>query len=156
MDKIKSVIKFLIKIIFIYSFCGGFYLFLETAYRQYTFVEMYYLAGFLGLIAMLFNNIFSYETDYIVQVICVTTTAVFGEGLVGNLFNMDYHIWDYRDLSLSFWNSQINLYFIFIWIIIITCIIPILDYIDWRLFNYKVDTPPYYKIFGRKIFQFKK
>ena len=68
---------------------------------------------------------------------------------------MNYTIWDYRSLPLSFWNDQINLIFFLFWIIIVAIIIPILDYIDWKLFDYKPDTPPYYKVFGKIIFQFK-
>ena len=33
--------------------------------------------------------------------------------------------------------------------------IPILDLIEWKVFKYKPETPPYYKVFGKKIFQFK-
>lgn len=78
------------------------------------------------------------------------------EGFVGNIINYDYHIWDYRNLPFSFWNSQINLMFIGCWMFIVAVIIPMLDYIDWKLFDYLIDIPPYYKVFGKKIYQFKK
>lgn len=155
-SKVKNWFKILLKMIFIYSFVGGFYLLIETAYRQYTFVEMFYLAGCVGLVAMFFNNIYSYETDFLLQIFIVGTLCLFGEGLVGNWLNMDYNMWDYRNLPCSFWNDQINAFFAVIWYALVAVAIPILDYIDWQLFGYLKDTPPYYKVFGKKIFQFKK
>lgn len=151
----KKILKICAKLIFTYALCGGLYLLIELAWRQYTDLSMFYLAGFLGWTAMFFNNIFSYDTDYIIQVFSVSVIVTFFEGLFGNVYNMSYIIWDYRGLPLSFWNDQINLIFFVFWMIIVAIIIPVLDYIDWKLFNYKSDTPPYYKIFHKKIFQFK-
>ena len=151
----KKVPKVIAKLIFTYALCGGLYVMLELAWRGRSDISMLLLSGFLGLFAMFFNNIFSYETDYIIQVLSVSIIATFFEGLFGNVYNMDYAIWDYRNLPLSFWNDQINLIFFLFWIIIVAIIIPILDYIDWKLFDYKPDTPPYYKVFGKIIFQFK-
>ena len=151
----KKVFKVVAKLIFTYALCGGLYLMIEMLWRNHTFLSMFWLAGFLGLFAMFFNNIFSYETDYIIQVLSVSIIATFFEGLFGNIYNMNYTIWDYRNLPLSFWNDQINLIFFLFWIIVVAIIIPILDYIDWKLFDYKPDTPPYYKVFGKIIYQFK-
>ena len=151
----KKVPKVIAKLIFTYALCGGLYVMLELAWRGRSDISMLLLSGFLGLFAMFFNNIFSYETDYIIQVLSVSIIATFFEGLFGNVYNMDYAIWDYRNLPLSFWNDQINLIFFLFWIIIVAIIIPILDYIDWKLFDYKPDTPPYYKVFGKIIYQFK-
>ena len=151
----KKVLKVIAKLIFTYALCGGLYVMLELAWRGRSDISMLLLSGFLGLFAMFFNNIFSYVTDYIIQVLSVSIIATFFEGLFGNVYNMDYAIWDYRNLPLSFWNDQINLIFFLFWIIIVAIIIPILDYIDWKLFDYKPDTPPYYKVFGKIIYQFK-
>ena len=151
----KKVPKVIAKLIFTYALCGGLYVMLELAWRGRSDISMLLLSGFLGLFAMFFNNIFSYETDYIIQVLSVSIIATFFEGLFGNVYNMDYAIWDYRNLPLSFWNDQINLIFFLFWIIIVAIIIPILDYIDWKLFDYKPDTLPYYKVFGKIIYQFK-
>ena len=155
MKPLKKTVKIILKLIFTYALCGGLYLLIELAWRQKTMLSMFFLSGFLGLFAMFFNNIFSYETDYIVQVLSVSIIATFFEGLFGNVYNMDYAIWDYRNLPFSFWNSQINLIFFFFWNIIVAVIIPVLDYIDWKLFNYKPDTPPYYKMCGKVVYQFK-
>ena len=155
MKLLKKTGKIVLKMIFTYALCGGLYVMLELAWRGRSDISMLLLSGFLGLFAMFFNNIFSYETDYIIQVLSVSIIATFFEGLFGNVYNVDYVIWDYRNLPFSFWNSQINLIFFFFWNIIVAIIIPVLDYIDWKLFNYKPDTPPYYKICGKVVFQFK-
>ena len=34
-----------------------------------------------------------------------------------------------------------------------TILIPILDYVEWKVFGYKSDVKPYYKLFGKKIFE---
>lgn len=156
MKIVKKILKFICKCIFVYSFCGGLYLLIEIAFRQRTDLSMFFLAGFIGLFVMFFNNVFTYETDYLIQIMVCTTYSTLMEGFVGNIINYDYHIWDYRNLPFSFWNSQINLMFIGCWMFIVAVIIPILDYIDWKLFDYLIDIPPYYKVFGKKIYKFKK
>lgn len=115
MIELKSVIrkyfKVFLKIIFAYALTGGLYLIFETAFRQYTFIEMFDLAGCVGLAAMFFNNIFSYNVDYLLQIFIVGSIYIFGEGFVGNWLNTDYHMWDYRTLPGSMWNDQINIIF---------------------------------------------
>lgn len=147
-----KIFKIIAKLIFTYALCGGLYLLIELLWRQRTALSMFYLAGFLGWVAMFFNNVFSYETDYIVQIFSVSVIATLFEGLFGNIYNTAYIIWDYRNLPLSYWNDQVNVIYFVLWMIIVAVIIPILDYIDWQLFNYKPDTPPYYKIMGKTIF----
>lgn len=150
-----KILKIIAKLIFTYALCGGLYLLIELAWRQHTDLSMFYLAGFLGWFAMFFNNVFSYDTDYFVQIFSVSAIATFFEGLFGNVYNVSYTIWDYRELPLSFWNDQINLIFFMFWMIIVAIIIPLLDYIDWKLFGYKSDVPPYYIFARKKIYQFK-
>lgn len=121
---------------------------IETLFRGYSFMEMYYLAGILGIIAYFLNNIFSYEMDFLLQCSICTFIGTLSEGIIGNLINLDYHIWDYRNLPLSFWNDQINLIFICLWFILFLFAIPLLDYIGWKCWN---EEKPYYVLFGKKI-----
>lgn len=144
----KKYLILLSKLFFIYCFSGGLYLMIETLFRWYTDLSMYYLAGFLGLIGFFLNNIFSYNMDFILQCSICTMLSTIAEGIVGNLINLDYHIWDYRNLPLSFWNDQINILFIFLWFVLFFFSIPLLDYIGWKCWNEK---KPYYVIFGKKI-----
>lgn len=144
----KKFLIFLSKVLLIYSFSGGLYLMIETLYRGYTYLEMYYLAGILGVIAYFINNILSYDFDFSLQVLIMTAIGTFGEGLVGNIFNKDYHIWDYRMLPLSFWNDQCNLIFVLCWLVLFIIGIPLLDYIGYKCWN---EPKPYYKVFGKII-----
>ena len=128
---------------------------METLYRGYSFMEMYYLAGLLGVIAIFVNNFMSYETDYILQCSVMTVIGTLGEGITGVIFNSDFHICDYRGLPGTFFFNQCNVIFVFAWFTVIFFMIPILDYIEWKIFKFLPDTPPYYKIFGKKVFQFK-
>lgn len=154
-DSFKHYLKELAKMFFIYCFSGGVYLMIETLFRGYTFTEMYYLAGFLGIIAMMVNNFMSYDTDYLLQCTIMTAIGTLGEGLTGVFFNSDFHIWDYRGLPGTFFHDQCNVIFVVAWFGVIFIMIPVLDYIEWRIFKFLPDTPPYYMIFGKKVFQFK-
>jgi hypothetical protein len=151
---IKAVINEIAKLLFVYALSGGLYLLIETLYRGYTYLEMYYLAGFLGIIGMLINDFFSYDLDYILQCLILTVIGTIGEGLTGIVFNTDFHIWDYRGLFGTFFYDQCNIFFVIVWFLLFFFIVPIIDFVEWDLFGYKPDTPPYYMIFGRKISPF--
>lgn len=144
--------KTLIKAFFIYCFSGGLYVMIETLFRGYSFMEMYYLGGALGVMAYFLNNIFSYEMDFLLQCMTCTVIGTFAEGVVGTICNMDYHMWDYRHLSLSFFNDQCNVFFMVLWFLLFVIGIPLLDYIGWKCWG---EEKPYYKICGKIRFQFK-
>ena len=50
-------------------------------------------------------------------------------------------------------DAQVCLPFTLLWGLISSVVIPIMDYIDWKLFGYKPSTPPYYKVFGKTLFK---
>ena len=145
-NKFKNIMR----ILFFYCFAGGLYMTMELIYRQYTDWTMFYLAGFIGLLILYINEWLDYDTDFIIQVFICGTCALFGELISGILFNADYHIWDYRELPFNFM-GQIQLYFAFIWYILVSIFIPILDYIDYYMFPRKGIQKPYYKVFGKII-----
>ena len=146
--------KRLFKYISIYIFSGVLYITIELLFRQRTDITMFFLASICGLILAGLNNIYTYELDFSIQVILSTFCITLGEYIFGVIFNSDYNIWDYRNLPFNI-NGQICLYFSLVWLVISIFGIPLLDYIEWKVFKYKYETPPYYKIFGKKIFQFK-
>lgn len=51
--------------------------------------------------------------------------------------------------------GMVCLPFSFLWMFIASLVIPLMDWIDYYIFNYRPDTKPYYKIFGKKIWQMK-
>lgn len=146
----------LMKYFLMMCFGGYIYVTLELIYRQRSAVEMMYCASIVTLFMILLNNVYTYEMDYLLQCVISTIVCTGIEWLFGIIFNRDYAIWDYRDMPLSSPDGHICVPFMIIWFVISVLCIPLLDYIEWKLFNYKPETPPYYKVFGRKVFQFKK
>lgn len=144
-------LKLLAKIFFVYCFSGGLYVMIETLFRGYSFMEMYYLGGMLGILAYFLNNIFSYEMDFLLQCSICTAIGTIMEGIVGTFLNSDYHMWDYRQLPLSFFNDQCNVMFVGLWFLLFVICIPILDYVGWKCFG---EEAPYYKICGKTVFSY--
>ena len=149
---IKGVVAFL--------FCGSLYSLIEFIWKYNTNARlswsMFVLSGLVGIIAWFCNEtIFTYETDYLIQVIYCASWTILGEWTFGRIFNTDYSIWDYRSLPLTFADGQLNIFFCIAWMILIAILIPILDYIDWKYFDYMKRTPPYYKINGKVVYRMK-
>ena len=142
----------LIKYPSLFVFCGLTYVMIELIFRQYSDYTMFILAGICGtLFLTALNNFYSYDTDFLLQVIICGLLCTLAEWICGRLVNMDYHIWDYRALPFSSPDGQINLFFFLAWCLICLIAIPILDYMEWKYFCYKPEVPPYYKIFGIKF-----
>ena len=142
--------KNIMRIVFFYCFSGGLYMTMELAVRQRTDYTMFYLAGFIGIIFLLVNEVLPYSTDFIIQILICGTCAVIGELIVGLLCNSDYSIWDYRNLPYNFM-GQVQLYFALLWHLMAAVFIPVLDYIDYYMFNREGIEKPYYQICGHVI-----
>lgn len=153
MPKIKMVTDFanVMRLVFFYCLAGGLYMTLELIYRQRTDWTMFYLAGIIGILLLVINEWLDYDTDFILQVLICGSCALLGEFIFGLIFNGDYHIWDYRNLPFNLM-GHIQLYFAIIWYVLSAIFIPILDYIDYRMFPRNGIKKPYYVIFGHRIF----
>lgn len=154
MNVINNALKRIIECLLVFISVGTLYFIIECIYKQeMSHWTMFCLAGFVGVIGMLLNDRFTYEMDFLLQVfICTFVTTVL-EYIVGIIWNTDYSIWCYLNLPYNL-DGQICLLFSCIWAILFTICIPILDYVEWKVFKYKADTPPYYKICGRTVFRF--
>ena len=153
----KKYFLVLFKELCLFLLCGTVYSLMEIIYKgteRGTHWSMFVLSGFCGILFIDgLNNIFSYEMDFLLQILICMVSITFCEYITGTLFNFDYSIWDYRDVAFNY-KGQICLPFSIMWGLISFFAIPILDYIEWKVFKYKANTPPYYKIFGKKLFQF--
>lgn len=149
MKKLKRFFEYIL----VFLSTGSIYFLIECIYKQrLSHWSMFVLSGFVGLIAMLLNDIFTYDMDFLLQIfICTAITTAF-EYLVGITLNFDYSIWDYRGLKFQL-DGQISLLFSFIWALLFTFLIPILDYVEWKIFKYQPNNSPYYKVFGKEIFR---
>lgn len=142
----------------IFLFSGSLYYLLEVIFKS-THTSHWTMFCIAGFSAVFFidglNNIFSYDMDFLLQIFICANVITICELIIGIKFNSDFSIWNYTNMPFNY-HGQVCLPFYLLWIILSAIFIPILDFIEWKIFNYKVDTPPYYKIFGKKIFQFKK
>lgn len=150
----SNTVKRMIQYISIFLISGFIYCGLELLVRQRTHITMFFLGGMCGLIISGLNNVYTYELDFSIQIILSMFIITLFEYIFGVIFNQDYTIWDYRDLPFNI-NGQVQIYFSLLWGGISIFAIPFLDYIEYTVFNYRIDTPPYYKLFGKVIFQFK-
>lgn len=148
----NKYIKRIIECLLVFISVGIIYFVIECIFKQrMSHWSMFLLSGFGGVCCMVLNDLYDYKMDFILQVLICTSVIITGEYLVGITLNSSYDIWDYRNQYGNI-NGQICPLFSFIWAILIAILIPILDCVEWKVFKYKVNTPPYYKIFGRLIF----
>lgn len=149
----KKLFNLLLEFIFMFLFSGLVYVIIELLFRGYSFVSMFILGGICGVFLCFLNNIFTYDMDFLLQIGISTVVCTLLEWICGLIVNQDFTIWDYRYLCGTFANQQCNIFFCFAWMGISAICIPVLDYIEWVLFQDKDESKkPYYKIFGKKIF----
>ena len=160
MNKINlaNLFKHILEGLLVFISVGTVYYIIEVLYKWGDSVSphwtMFLLSGFMGLVAMCLNNIFTYKLDFLLQISICTIVCTALEYLVGIIWNSDYSIWCYLNIPFNL-HGQICLLFSCIWAVLFTILIPILDYVEWKVFKYKPDTPPYYNIFGKEIFNMK-
>lgn len=146
----KSFMKYLLLL----TFSGYIYVCMELLFRGRSDVTMMFCASICVVPMIYLNNIFSYDVDFLLQLILCSVFATFIEYIFGMIFNTDYHIWDYRNMPYNI-NGMVCLPFSLLWMLIASWVIPLMDWIDHYIFGYKPDTKPYYKIFGKTIWTMK-
>lgn len=140
-----------------FIFSGGLYYFCELIWRHYSHPSMFILAGFLGiLIGFLNDTVFTYDTDFIIQVFAATILCVIGEGITGCIVNihLGLNVWDYSGLVGNYFFGQCNIFFTLFWVLISAAAIPITDHLEYILFDFG-GQPPIYKIGNKIIYQYK-
>lgn len=157
MSKIKYYLYRIYCTVAIFLLSGSVYYAMEIVFKKShkSHWTMFVLAGLAGAIFIDgLNNLFSYEMDFLLQIFICSTTITIGELIVGLIWNQDYGIWNYTNMPFNYM-GQICLPFYFLWMLLSAIFIPFLDYIEWKVFDYKPETPPYYKICNKVIFRFK-
>ena len=151
----KQIVKHIIRKIILFVLCGAIYYGIELAYRNYSHVSMFILAGFLGVLCIdTPNNILGYDLDYSIQVLISTILCTIGEGITGLIVNikMRLNVWDYNTLPFTFFYGQCNLFFVFAWALIIGCFGIFFCDAYWY-YICKNGEQPYYKFFGKEFFR---
>lgn len=149
--------KVVIKKLGLFLTAGYIYYFIECLYRGYSDISMFILAGLLAVLCIdTPNNIYGFDLDYTIQVLISTILCTLGESCCGLIVNILLHrnIWDYSHLIGTFFFGQCNIFFAFIWAILIALIgIPYCD--AYNYYICKSGERPYYKVFGKVIVKLK-
>ena len=135
---------------------GFTYYMLECFFRGYSHWSMFLLAGLLSFVIDGVNNFLSFECDYLIQVLIVTTLCTIAEGCCGLIVNvwLQLNVWNYSKLWGTFFFGQCNTFFVIVWLVLIALIgIPLCDAYNYYIL--KIEPCPYYIIFGHKFLQFK-
>ena len=143
----KTAIKYLLLI----TFAGYLYVCLELIFRGHSDISMMFCASVCVIPMIALNNIYTYDMDFELQVLVCMIFSTGVEWITGIIVNQDYHIWDYRNLLLHSPDGQICVPFMLLWGLISGIVIPLMDYIDWKVFDYMPDTPPYYIVCGKQF-----
>lgn len=138
----KSILKYLI----LFIIYGGIYFVIESIYKGYiTDYRMFILGGVIGILIGLINNLFSFNTNFILQCWTGTMITLLSECIFGYQWNIieNLHLWDYSQLPCSFVGGQINLFFAIVWMLLSAVGIVLDDYLRWKIFN---EEKPHYTI----------
>ncbi len=123
---------------------GIIYYFIETLWRGYSYVSMFFVGGLCFVFIGMINEFLSFDTPIWKQQFIATVIVTLIELAAGIVLNkwLNMSIWDYSNLPFNLW-GQVSLHYSIGWFVLSAAAI-ILD--DWlRYFLFK-DEKPYYKL----------
>lgn len=147
----KKLSKILSEYVILFLVYAAIYFLIETAWKgQFADYRMFILGGVLGVLIGLLNNIFTYDTDLLLQGYTGMITVCLAEAVFGYKWNVlqGLDIWDYAELPFSAVAGQVNLFFAAAWFFLSIICIFLDDYIWYRFFGHE---KPYYRILGKKF-----
>ena len=150
MNKIyKNIILFLV------GFCV--YITMEVIYKGgYSHWTMGVCAGLAIVLLDKINDCISWDVDILIQCslgMFLVTGMELAIGLIFQNTNLLPVMWDYSNMPLNF-RGIICIPFMALWMVLSFVAILVADSINYYVFG--EEPIPYYKMFGRKIIQFKK
>lgn len=146
----NNIVKKLV--LFLVGFC--LYITIETLFRGYSYPIMGVCGGLSILILDLINDEISWDTDILLQGVIGSFVITSMEYIIGKLaqYGVFPVMWDYSNMPMNL-EGIICLRFSLLWTLLSIVAIFIADAINYYVFN---ELPvPYYKLFGKKIIQFK-
>ena len=140
MNKLKIITKYL----FLGIIGSIVYMNLEILWRGYTHWTMGILGGICFICLGLINELLSWETPLVLQMLIGSTVITILEFITGCIVNLwlDWNIWDYSDLPYNLL-GQISLFSSIGWIGLSLVGIVLDDYIRWKWFG---EDKPKYKL----------
>ena len=141
MSKFKNTTKYL----FLGAIGSIVYMSLEILWRGYTHWTTGMLGGICFICLGLINEILSWETPLVLQMLIGSTIITVLELVTGCIVNLwlGWNVWDYSDLPLNLL-GQICLSFSILWYFISAIGIVVDDYIRYIYFD---EERPRYKLF---------
>ena len=136
--KVKQIVKY----IFLGVIGGGIYYNLELIWREHSHWTMFLLGGICFIALGLINELLSWDTPLISQMVIgslIITTLEFITGCVVNLW-LGWNVWDYSNLPYNLL-GQISLFSSIGWIGLSLVGIVLDDFIRWKWFG--EDKPRY-------------
>lgn len=140
---IKKIIKLIIKYVVLFVMGGLVYMSLEILWRSYTHWTMGVLGGICSICLGLINELLSWETPLVLQMLiggAIITVLELVTGCIVNLW-LGWNVWDYSDLPYNFL-GQISLFSSIGWIGLSLVGIVLDDYLRYWLFH---EEKPRYK-----------
>lgn len=136
--------KFILKYLILFLTYGSIYFIIESIYKhKLTDWRMFLVGGMCAILIGLINNLFTFDTSFILQCLIGTLIVTLSEAITGYQFNIveGLHIWDYSTLPLSYVGGQINILFSTFWFFLSGIAIILDDYLRWKFF--KEERPHY-------------
>ena len=142
---IKKIFKLIIKYVVLFVTGGLVYMSLEILWRGYTHWTMGVLGGICFICLGLINELLSWETPLVLQMLIGGTIITILEFITGCIVNiwLGWNVWDYSNLPLNLL-GQICLPFSILWYFVSAIGIIIDDYIRYIYFD---EERPRYKLF---------
>lgn len=141
-------------VLFIVGYCA--YIAIEVTYRNISYPIMGVCGGLSIVLLDKINDYISWDTDILLQGLYGSVLITLFELVIGEIAlrtNLLEVMWDYSNVILNF-DGVICFPFSIVWMFMSILAIFLADAINYYVFN---DTQiPYYKLFGKKIIQFKR
>ncbi len=132
------------KYIFLAWFGGSAYVTMEVFARARSHWSMFVLAAVVFISVGMLNELFSWETSLVWQVLIGVAVATLAELLTGLVVNvwLGWGVWDYSKMPGNLW-GQICPQFTALWVPLILLAIVLDDVIRWRFFG---EEQPRYRV----------
>lgn len=147
----KSLVKYLVLFVVFGSVYFGIECIFKGCISDY---RMAIMGGLLAVSIGLLNNLFSFDTDFIMQCLFGALLVTLAEAICGIYWTDNgIYIWDYSSLPFSACHGTVNLFFSCAWFLLSGLVILADDAIRYYIFS--ETRQPYYMINNTIILKMK-
>ena len=153
LSSLNNTLKYIIEYAILILTYGIIYFLIECVWKQsISDWRMFILGGFMGFLIGLQNNVFTYDIDFVYQMIVGSLMVTLCEAIFGYQWNTieGLNFWDYTNTVIYGVDGNVSLLFsLFAWTTLSGIVIILDDYI-WH-YIFKNGEKPYYIVFGKKF-----